>query len=291
MTAEHESEETPVHQNAASEQLNRENATSPEAATFEPSDINTSQSESVVGSFKPQESAQPSDDFVEQSKIQADESKTTGIDAAFASEDSGAVDVQENKSAASLIDLLSMLDRKLSDLHGLFETKFVDDSFKELFIKQMHAELQEYKQDVVGQKLKPLLASVIQLHTETSRTYERLTRKQADEIPANRLLSVVEGIQDDVEILLAQHGIEPFVEPGDYIKPTHQKAVQTWKVEDVSLFGKIVARHGPGFRMGDTVLRKEPVEVYAGFTAPGRQDVSSGNGIEAQQSKPAGEDS
>ena len=300
MTADREPEETPAFQNQASEQVIKE-TTASQGMASDSQDNKEGGEEASSPDLQPMQEpslATTTNEASTQqtSAIQPEDSKTTGIDAAFASESSKSVEVTENQPVTNIIDSISVLDQKLAGLHRFFDDNFVDDSFKEAFIKQMHSELQEYKQDIVGQKLKPLLTSVIQLHTETSRTYERLTKKKVDELSTTKLLGVVEGIQDDVEILLAQHGIEPFVESGEFISPDTQKAVQTWKVEDSSLFGKIVARRGPGFKMGKTILRKEPVEVYAGFTAPDREGAGPVSGgisseIEAQQSQPAGEDS
>jgi len=67
----------------------------------------------------------------------------------------------------------------------------------------------------------------------------------------------------DVENLLADYGIEPFVSPGDEFTPAVQKCIRREPCEDDALDGHVAERLLPGYRRFDKIIRQEYVSVYA----------------------------
>ena len=63
---------------------------------------------------------------------------------------------------------------------------------------------------------------------------------------------------DDIELLLGQHGIEPFRMPGKEFDPHRQTALRTAVCDEQDMAGRIAERLRPGFMQGEALQRSAP---------------------------------
>jgi molecular chaperone GrpE len=154
------------------------------------------------------------------------------------------------------------LDRKLDALRALFDREVRAEATREKVVDRLHAELQEYKQDLLLNVLRPIFVDLIQLHDDIGKMVEAQAGAEGE---AARLLSIMQGYQQGIEDILYRQGVEPFVEEGESFDPRRQRAVATVPVDDPARAKTIAARHRKGFQTqaNGRVIRPEIVSVYS----------------------------
>jgi molecular chaperone GrpE len=154
------------------------------------------------------------------------------------------------------------LGSKLDGLQTLFEREIRAEATREKVVDRLHAELQEYKQDLLLNVLRPIFVDLIQLHDDIGKMVEAQAGAEGE---AARLLSIMQGYQQGIEDILYRQGVEPFVEEGESFDPRRQRAVATVPVDDPARAKTIAARHRKGFQTqaNGRVIRPEIVSVYS----------------------------
>jgi molecular chaperone GrpE len=163
-----------------------------------------------------------------------------------------AVERLETAVAAGIAEVLSE-----------FRDKLALDRFKEDQISKLHEELQAYKNDLISRASRQILQGVIRLHDDLGKVAAALRQKPAEELTPERFFQQLEGFQDDVELLLGQHGVERFDVEGEEFDPRRQTALRTISTDDPTQVGRVAERLRPGFVQGDNLIQKERVAVYA----------------------------
>ena len=162
--------------------------------------------------------------------------------------------------------VLCRMEKKMEEgverILAAFERKLAYDKHKEGQIDSLHSELQEHRRDIVAKTVRPLVTGMIQLHDDIGRTVEALQSKPLGEITVERLFRVVEDFQDDIEIVLAQNGVDVFRELGTSFEPRRQRALKTVPTLEPEQVGQVIRSLRPGFERHDEILQKERVEVY-----------------------------
>jgi len=173
-------------------------------------------------------------------------------------------------AAARAEELVARLDRvedRLGEgfdrLLGELKSQWALDRFREEQVDTLHAELQEYKQDLLGRTVQPVLQGIIRLHGDLAKTVEALQAKAPEELTPERFFRVLDGFHEDLELLLERHGVSRFGNPGEVFEPARQTALRTEPAPRADLAGRILARIRPGFEQGNVLLRKEGVAVWA----------------------------
>jgi molecular chaperone GrpE len=171
-----------------------------------------------------------------------------------------------------MADMEVRLSRELADLHKCFDDRLAYDRFKEEQVDRLHAELQEYKRDLLARVSRPLLSGVIRIHCDLGRTVASLRDRPPEALAAEELSGALDDVRDDLEVLLEQHGVEPFEVPGDRLDPERQTVARTVTTADPERVGQIAERVRPGFVQGATLLQREKVAVYVGGAQPSLAD-------------------
>ncbi|AGA26180.1 nucleotide exchange factor GrpE [Singulisphaera acidiphila] len=154
------------------------------------------------------------------------------------------------------------LHRKLDTLQTLFEREIRAEATREKVVDRLHAELQEYKQGLLLNVLRPIFVDLIQLHDDIGKIAEAQGEGDGNG-EASRYLGLMRGFQQGIEDILYRQGVEPYLQEGESFDPRRQRAVATVVTEDAALNKQIAARHRKGFQAGDRVIRAEIVSVYA----------------------------
>jgi molecular chaperone GrpE len=156
------------------------------------------------------------------------------------------------------------LERRLDELKALIQREIRAEATREKVVDRLHAELQEYKQDLLLNTLRPMFIDLIQLHDDIGKVAVAPSTAQDDGHPeVRRLVGLMEGFQQGIEDILYRQGVEPFQVEGDVFDPRRQRAVATLATEDPALNKTVAVRHRKGFRSGDRVIRPEIVSVFA----------------------------
>ena len=162
----------------------------------------------------------------------------------------------------ALVALGETIHRRLDTLQTRFEREVRAEATREKVVDRLHAELQEYKQDLLLNVLRPVFVDLIQLHDDIGKIVDAQPESEGE---TRRLLDLMRGFQQGIEDILYRQGVEPFVQEGDAFDPRRQRAVATVPTDHLSLAKKIATRHRKGFQAlsSEKVIRPEIVSVYA----------------------------
>jgi molecular chaperone GrpE len=152
------------------------------------------------------------------------------------------------------------LGRKLDALQALFEREIRAEATREKVVDRLHAELQEYKQDLILKLLRPIFVDLIQLHDDIGKMIDAQADRDGE---LGRPLDAMRGVQQGIEDILYRQGVEPFVAESAAFDPRRQRAVATVPTDDPTANKTVAGRHRKGFQAGDKVIRPEIVSVYA----------------------------
>jgi molecular chaperone GrpE (heat shock protein) len=155
--------------------------------------------------------------------------------------------------------ILAAMERRILEA---FERKLAFDSGKEKQIDRLHAELQGYKGDLVAKAIRPVFQSLIRLHDDVGKMLESLTQEDPARLTPARMIELLKGFQEDVELALQDNGVTTFRTTGDDFNPRRQRALRTVGTIEPSEVGRLAARLRPGFETNQTLLEKERVAVY-----------------------------
>lgn len=148
------------------------------------------------------------------------------------------------------------VSRKLEGLQSQFDREVRAEANRERIVDRLHAELQEYKQDLLLKVQRPIFVDLIQLHDDVG----KMAAAVAPDSEAFR--GTLESIQTALEDVMYRQGVEPFRAEGEAFDPRRQRAVATVPTADPALAKTLAARIRPGFQAGDKVIRPEVVSVY-----------------------------
>lgn len=153
------------------------------------------------------------------------------------------------------------LGAKIEALSTRFDREIRAESTREKVVDRLHAELQEYKGDLLLNAMRPIFVDLIQLHDDVGKVAANAGGEASDESQA-RFAGLLSGIQQGIEDILYRQGIEPFTHDSESFDARRQRAVSTVPTEDASQARKVADRHRKGFASGEKIIRPEVVSVY-----------------------------
>ncbi len=114
-----------------------------------------------------------------------------------------------------------------------FEAKLRYDATKQQTIDTLHKENEEFKRDLLGKAVRPLVRAVLSLQRDMGKQAAAWSRKP-EELTPERALDLLANFQEDMEVLLENFGLDPHrPEPGEpfdarmqtivSVRPTHEK--------------------------------------------------------------------
>ncbi|MBO3459022.1 nucleotide exchange factor GrpE [Aetokthonos hydrillicola Thurmond2011] len=167
--------------------------------------------------------------------------------------------VQE--SITSIRQMLSGVSVLVSRLQTDFDAKIKYDDSKERTINLLHQELQDYRNDLNFQHLRPLVMELVSLYDDMSAIaskYGSLCQSQELNCVAGEISAFVQDIED----MVTRHGFEIYQTDSDIFDRTWQNAQKTEKTDNPDLDRHIASRVRKGLRYGERVVRPEIVTVY-----------------------------
>jgi molecular chaperone GrpE len=173
------------------------------------------------------------------------------------------------EAVAGLGDRLS---RRLDAIQAALERDARAEATRERVVDRLHAELQEYKQDLLLKVQRPIFIDLIQLHDDIGKMLEARPSGDAESDRSLALRGSLESIQVAIEDILYRQGVEPFTAEGNAFDPRRQRAVATATTDDPALNKMIAARLRKGFQAGEKLIRPEIVSVYTYRPPPDASD-------------------
>ncbi len=129
-------------------------------------------------------------------------------------------------------------------------------------IDRLHAELQEYKQDLLLKVQRPIFVDLIQLHDDIGKMIEARSAADAEPDRAAAVRGILESIQVAIEDILYRQGVEPFTAEGDAVRPPATACGRHAADGRPGRNKTIAARLRKGFQSGEKLIRPEIVSVY-----------------------------
>jgi molecular chaperone GrpE len=162
----------------------------------------------------------------------------------------------------ALKDLADDLGRRLDALRSILEREHRAEATRERVIDRLHAELQEYKQDLLLKVQRPIFVDLIQLHDDVGKMIDAQPPSGDDAEQPGAVRRILDSIQTAIEDILYRQGVEPFAVEGNEFDPRKQRAISTLPTDDAALNKTVAARLRKGFVAGDKLIRPEIVTVF-----------------------------
>lgn len=148
---------------------------------------------------------------------------------------------------------------KLDDLTKLFERKISVSASQDKIIASMHKELEEYKNDLYFNMIKPILDDIINTRDSILRISRTNIDKGLTEIP----IKTLSDYSFDLEEILMKNGVEVFARSeGDEFSPQEGQLIEKVYTNDESLNHKIAKVLSDGYKYNDRILSRQRVNVY-----------------------------
>jgi molecular chaperone GrpE len=169
-------------------------------------------------------------------------------------------------STSPIIEAIRQLgvqvDERLVGLQALFDREIRAETTRERIVDRLHAELQDYKQDLLLKVQRPIFVDLIQLHDDIGKMMESPSDTVADADQSVAIRGILESVRTAIEDILYRQGVEPFQQPGEEFDPRKQRAVSTVPSEEPERNRTVAMRLRPGFQAGEKLIRPELVTVY-----------------------------
>ena len=187
---------------------------------------------------------------------------STGDEAAVPHEAATAPRAASGDIDAASANFEQLIHSAVATILGAFETKLAYDASKQLQIDRLHEELQQLRSNQVARAARPLVHGLIRLHDDMGKLLSIWRVKPASELSAARFFSTIEGLQEDVEIVLGQNGVVAFRAASTTFDPRLQRVLKVVPTDDPTLAGTVAETLRPGFEQGSEVLEKERVAFF-----------------------------
>ncbi len=193
-----------------------------------------------------------------QEKLEENEENQESIVGDYSKTESSSLDnIQVTKE-----EILQAQNKGFERILSAFEHKIAYDVTKQGQIDHLHSELQEYKRDLIAKTNRPLVNGMIKMFDDTGKLAEALRKKTEEELSIERMFSELEGVKEDIELLLEQNGVVSFSEENEEFIPSRQQVIRKIPTGNKKIAGKVAERIRPGFEQGSDLIKKERVAVY-----------------------------
>ena len=192
------------------------------------------------------------------------------------------------QEAAQLAALEKLVDQGVRRVLESFDAKLAYDATKQQQIDRLHEELQQHRSDLLARATRPLVLGIIRLHDDIGKLQTALQGKAAGEMTPQRMQGLLQGVQEDVEVLLQQNGIAAYRGPAGDFDPRRQRLVGRVATPDAKLANTVAESVRPGFEQGQEVIEKERVRAYEHDRgAPQAAEAAPAAAGVAEEAKPA----
>ena len=151
------------------------------------------------------------------------------------------------------------IDGKVEVLNDLFLKKIQSIEFEKKTTDRLYKELQEYKNDMYFQLIKPVVMSLVSLRESMKKNL-----KSFDVMSEEEKSEILQSYIEEVEIILENNDIEIYetnIENDSYVDVKKQKIIKKIETPYEQLHGKIENVLSSGYKYKDKIISPEKVEV------------------------------
>lgn len=167
---------------------------------------------------------------------------------------------QEMNVLEKMDDQLSTAVQLLTELGEQFKDRLSYDAKQEKIVDNMHAELQNYRNDMYAMLLKPLLVDIIEVVDNIRKAGLAFAEQGEAEKKAS---TIITDFILDLHNVLDSYGVEVYkTMPGENYIPIQQRIVSVVVTNQPELNSKIAESLGFGYRYKGKVIWAEKVKTY-----------------------------
>ena len=151
------------------------------------------------------------------------------------------------------------IDGKVEVLNDLFLKKIQSIEFEKKTTDRLYKELQEYKNDMYFQLIKPVVMSLVSLRESMKKNLKSFGVMSEEEKS-----EILQSYIEEVEIILENNDIEIYetnIENDSYVDVKKQKIIKKIETPYEQLHGKIENVLSSGYKYKDKIISPEKVEV------------------------------
>ena len=154
------------------------------------------------------------------------------------------------------------LNNKLDEMNEMFLKKIQSTSFEKEIADKLHNEIQEYRNDLHFQLIKPLILDLINMRESMKKGVKSFDKKTNEE-----KLKLLQSYMEEIEIILDNNNIEIYETNIDSREDVNfdtkrQKIIKKIETSDEKLHGKIYKISSSGYMYSEKIISHEKVEDY-----------------------------
>jgi len=190
----------------------------------------------------------------------AEEETTEGTEEKTECEDATEIpaEAEEQEPMVSAKDVMEELD----SLKAMFQQKLMVDAQKRELIERLTSEVDGYREEFFKKMFIPFIKEIIVVANDLQRMARTYREKPDEMVTKEKLVSLLEDYQSDLEDVLHNHAVDVLCEEGDDFNARTQKSIKVIETGDESKHKKIAQRLVHGFTMDGKLLETEKVMVY-----------------------------
>jgi len=158
---------------------------------------------------------------------------------------------------AGIDERLAAMEDSLAKLTAQFEDKISRNEHEATVLKQVSAEVEEYRNGLYEKLTMPFIRDIIEVRSGIESMLARHAGEES--VPADEVRVFGDMLAD----VLEKHSVEAVAsEPGDEFLSFKHKTVGQVPTTDESLHGRIAEVEGESYRLGDQYIAPALVKVY-----------------------------
>ena len=161
----------------------------------------------------------------------------------------------------SVFEEIQDLNEKMDVMNNTVSQKILNMDFEKNIADKLHKELQDYKNDLYFQLIKPLIMDLINMRERMRKAVKHSSKETGE-----KKVEMLESYVEEIETILENNNIEIYEtkKEKDNYKIKKQRIVKQIKTSDEKLHGKIcnILTNGYIYTEKNKIIFPEKVEVY-----------------------------
>ena len=172
-------------------------------------------------------------------------------------------DVTTDLSLSALVKRIEfVVASEIERLLRAFNDKLAYDETKQLQIERLHKELKDHQSDLLARTALPIARGVIRVHDHIGKLHTTLESRDQIEFTLNSCLTLLQSLQEDLELVLEDNGVDKYREHDTSFNPKRQKIARKTETTHNQLHGTVETSIAPGFEFNGRIVEKERVSIY-----------------------------
>ena len=168
-------------------------------------------------------------------------------------------DKNDENKLEKILENIEDINGKVEILNNLFLKKIQSIEFEKKTTDKLYKELQEYKNDMYFQLIKPIVMSLVSIRESMKKNLKSFGAMSEEEKS-----EILQSYIEEVEIILENNDIEIYetnIENDSYVDVKKQKIIKKIETPYEQLHGKIENILSNGYKYKDKIISPEKVEV------------------------------